>query len=82
MKKSCGDKACEKVVIPCGDFAFETHAVFAGGFADQVVGHVLEGGEVGGRIIGFECLSRCFPTQFSTPDRLIPQPPERMRRRL
>ena len=51
-KKSCGDEACKKVVIPCGDFAFEPEAVFARSFSDQVVGHVLERGEIGGSMIG------------------------------
>jgi Mycolic acid cyclopropane synthetase len=38
VKKSCGDQACEEVIIPCGNFAFEAQAVFTGSFSDQVVG--------------------------------------------
>jgi hypothetical protein len=39
-------------LIPRGDFASEPEAVFAGGFSDQVVGHLLEGGEIGGSMVG------------------------------
>ena len=52
VKESCGDEACEEIIIPCGDFAFETEAVFAGGFSDEIEGDVLERGEIGGRMIG------------------------------
>jgi hypothetical protein len=52
VKDSCGEEACGEVVVPSCGFAFEAERVFAGGFSDQVVGHVLEGGEVGGRLIG------------------------------
>jgi catechol 2,3-dioxygenase-like lactoylglutathione lyase family enzyme len=41
VKESCGDKACEEVVVPCGDFALEAQAVFSRRFADQVDGDVL-----------------------------------------
>ena len=51
VKKSCGDEACEKVVVPCGDLSFKSHAVLAGSFSDQVVGDVLYGGEIGRRVI-------------------------------
>src|ERR1700674_3810454 len=52
VNKSCGDEACEEVVVPCGDFAFEAQAVFSGSFPDQVEGHVLESCEIGGGVIG------------------------------
>ena len=52
VKKSCGDEACKEVVVPCGDFALKTEGVLSGGPSDEVVGHVLEGGEVGRRIVG------------------------------
>ena len=52
MKELCGDEACEEVVVPGGGFALEAEGVLAGGFTDQVVGHVLEGGEVGGSVLG------------------------------
>ena len=53
MKKSFRDEACEEVVIPCGDFAFETEAVFDGRFSDQVEGHVPESDEIGGVLAPF-----------------------------
>ena len=34
VKTSCGNKACEEVVVPGGNFAFEAEAVLAGSFAD------------------------------------------------
>jgi hypothetical protein len=52
VKKSCCDEACEEFIVPGGDFALETEAVFAGSFSDQVVGDVSESGEIGGRMIG------------------------------
>ena len=52
VKDLCGDEACEEVVVPCGGFSPEAEGIFAGGFSDQVVGHVFEGCEVGGRVIG------------------------------
>ena len=52
VNKSCGDEACEEVVVPSGDFAFEAQGVLARRFSDEVVGHVLEGGEIGGGVIG------------------------------
>ena len=41
VKKSCGDKACEEVVVPAGDLAFGAQAWFSGSLADQIMGHVL-----------------------------------------
>lgn len=52
VKGSCCDEACEEVVVPGGDLAADAQGAFAGRPSDQVVGHVLEGGEVGGRVIG------------------------------
>jgi hypothetical protein len=52
VKKSCGNETCEEVVVPGGDFAFGAEAWLAGSFADQIVGHVFEGGEVGGGVLG------------------------------
>jgi hypothetical protein len=52
VKKSSGDEACEKVIIPGGDFASETEGVLARGSSDQVEGHVLDGGKVGRSVIG------------------------------
>lgn len=42
MKKSCGDEACEELVVPSGDFALKAEAVFARGFSDQVEGDVVQ----------------------------------------
>lgn len=52
VKKSCGDEACEEVVVPCGDFAFESEAVFAWSFSYQIEGDVPESGEIGGSVTG------------------------------
>ena len=52
MKESCRDEAGQEVVVPRGDFALEAEAVLAGRPADQVEGHVLDGGEIGGSVIG------------------------------
>jgi hypothetical protein len=52
VKKSCGDEACEEVIIPSGDFALGAHAVFCGSFSHQIVSHVLERGEVCVSVIG------------------------------
>ena len=52
MKKASGNEICEEGVVRGDDFAFQAEAVFAGGFADQIVSHVAEGGEVGGRMFG------------------------------
>ena len=52
VKKSCCDEACEEVIVPCSNLALEAESVLAGGFSDQVVCHVLYGGEVGGSVIG------------------------------
>src|SRR5258707_9533182 len=52
VKNSCCDEACEEVVIPSGDFAAEADGILAWGSSDQVEGHMLDGGEVGGGVIG------------------------------
>jgi len=52
VKGSCGDEACEEIVVPGGDFAPQAERVLAFGVAEEVEGHVLDGGEVGGRVIG------------------------------
>jgi len=52
VKNSCGDEACEEVVIPSGDLAAEAEGIFARRSADQVEGHVLDGGEVCGCVLG------------------------------
>src|SRR5258707_15476475 len=52
VKNSCCDEACEEVVIPSGDFAAEADGILAWGSSDQVEGHMLDGGEVGGWVIG------------------------------
>jgi hypothetical protein len=51
VKKSCCDEACEEIIVPCGHFAFEAEGIYAGSPSDQIV-HVLEGGEVGWRVLG------------------------------
>jgi hypothetical protein len=53
VKQSCGDETCEELIVPCGHFAFEAEAVFAGSFSDEVEGDVLDG-EIGGCVIGSE----------------------------
>src|SRR5215471_3542945 len=45
------DKAGKEVIVPRGDFALEAEAVLSGRPADQVEGHVLDGGEIGGGVI-------------------------------
>jgi len=52
VKELCGEEACEEVVVPGGGFSPEAEGVFAGGFADEVAGHVFEGGKVRGGLIG------------------------------
>ena len=52
MKNSCGDETFEELVIPSGDFAPEPEGILARGSSDQVERHMLDGGEVGGRVIG------------------------------
>src|SRR5260370_28767847 len=51
-KNSCCDEACEEVVVPSGDFAAEADGILAWSSSDQVEGHMLDGGEVGGCVIG------------------------------
>jgi RNA polymerase sigma factor (sigma-70 family) len=53
VKESCGDETCEELIVPCGHFAFEAEAVFAGSFSDEVEGDVLDGGEIGGCAAGW-----------------------------
>src|ERR1700730_1621264 len=52
VKNLCCNETCEEVVVPGGDFAFETEAVLAGGLADQIVGDMPERSEVGGGVLG------------------------------
>lgn len=52
MNGSCGDEACEELVVPGGDLSAEATGIFAGGFSDQVQRHVLDGGEVGWGVVG------------------------------
>jgi hypothetical protein len=52
VKKSCGNKACKEIVIPAGDLAPKAEGVFSRGSSDQIVGHVFDGGEIGGSVIG------------------------------
>ena len=51
VKESCCDKAGKEVIVPRGDFALEAEAVLSGRPADQVEGHVLDGGEIGRGVI-------------------------------
>src|SRR5260370_18179808 len=51
VKNSCCDEGCEEVIIPSGDFAAEADGILAWGSSDQVEGHMLDGGEVGGCVI-------------------------------
>ncbi|MBI1209743.1 MAG: transposase, partial [Azospirillum sp.] len=52
VKKSSGDEACQEFVIPGSDFSSEAQGVLSGGLSDQVVGHVLESGDVGRCVVG------------------------------
>src|ERR1700693_3356858 len=52
VKKLCGDKACEEVVIPGGDFAAESEGILSPGSPDLVEGHVFDGGAVGWGVLG------------------------------
>jgi hypothetical protein len=52
VKESCGDEACQELIVPRGHFAFEAEAVFARSFSDEVEGDVLDGGEIGGCVFG------------------------------
>src|ERR1700730_10624523 len=52
VKNLCCNETCEEVVVPGGDFAFETEAVLAGGLADQIVGDMPERSEGGGGVLG------------------------------
>src|SRR6202035_3674491 len=45
VKNLCCNETCEEVVVPGGDFAFETEAVLAGGLADQIGGDMPERSE-------------------------------------
>jgi hypothetical protein len=42
----------QEIVVPSGDFAAESDGTFARGSSDEVEGHVFDGGEVGGCVIG------------------------------
>ena len=48
VNASCGDAACEEVVVR----RVSRRESFAGGLADQVIGDVFDGGEVGWGVIG------------------------------
>src|SRR5208283_3514113 len=52
VKRSRGDEAREKVVIPCCDLAPAAQGVLAGNLSEQVMGHVFNGGEIGRGVIG------------------------------
>jgi hypothetical protein len=52
VKELFGDQICEEVVVPCGDLSSEAHGVLAWRISDEVVGHMLDGGEVGWRMLG------------------------------
>src|SRR5664280_3486385 len=52
VKNSSCDETCEEVVVPSGDFALESEAIFVGGFSDQIEGHVSQRGEIGGGVVG------------------------------
>src|SRR5208282_2862847 len=52
VKRSRGDEAREKVVIPCGDLAPAAQGVLAGNLSEQVMGYVFNGGEIGRGVIG------------------------------
>ena len=41
VKVSCGDEACEEVVVPGGNLAAEAEGILARRLSDQVVGHML-----------------------------------------
>src|SRR5271168_4876480 len=51
VKESCGDEVCEEFVVPGGDLAPQTHGVFGGGPSHEIVGHVLDGGAIGGGVV-------------------------------
>ena len=52
VKESCGDEACEELVVPCCDFALEAQRVLSWSSSDEVEGDVLYGGEIGWGMIG------------------------------
>jgi hypothetical protein len=52
VKKSRGEEACEEIIVPYGDFAFESEAIFAWSFSYHIVGHVPERGEICGSMSG------------------------------
>ncbi len=52
VKISRGNEACEEVVIPPGGLPPAAQRLLAGRPFQQVEGHVLDGGEVGWRMIG------------------------------
>ncbi len=52
MNGSSGDEACEADVVPGCDLSLDTQGVFAGGASDEVESDVLDGGEVGGGVVG------------------------------
>ena len=48
---SPGDETCEEVFVPGGDATLDAQAVLSGSSAQQVAGHVFDGGEVGRRVV-------------------------------
>ena len=52
MKGSCGEEACEESSSQAAVLRLRRSKVLASGFSDEVLGHVFDGGEVGGSVIG------------------------------
>ena len=52
VKKLSGNEAYQELVVPGWDFALEAEALLAGCPANEVKRHVLDGGEIGGGMIG------------------------------
>ena len=49
---SPSEEACETVIIPGVDFTTQTQLILALGGLQKVMGHVFNGGEVGGCVVG------------------------------
>ena len=52
MNRSRGERAGEEVVIATGGLTLKAQGGVAWGVADDVVSHMLDGGEVGGDMVG------------------------------
>ena len=52
MKGLSSEEACEEIVVPGRAPPPEAQRVLAGRHLDKIVSQVLEGGEVGGSVIG------------------------------